>query len=482
MAKKGKILIVDDDREYVHKINSKLSGLYDLSIAYSENEFWKNFSPNVFDLLIIDIRLDERKKGNEGLNILKKVKELDPEQEAIILTMYEEREFMMSALSMGATLFLSKRDFTPSTVAKMVNMAIEKRKLKKKVNILKREIETLEPFDIVGESKIIKKIKREIEKAALDGEITVLITGESGTGKELVARNIHRFGVRKDGPFIAVSISGLNKETIYSELFGYEKGAFTGAIGRKRGFFEEADGGVLFLDEIGDLSGDLQVKLLRVIENKNFTRLGSTKETQVDVQFITATNRNLDKLVSEELFRKDLFYRLKAFEIYVPPLRERKEDIPLLVNHFLKLLHLNGRTTATAVSHDVMKFLQKYDWPGNVRQLRNVIEYAGIQARADRDSVIKISHLPSDIIKKNDLKLKTEVEDYRLFLAQAELSLIKNALREKNIKKKSELARVLRYPNRFTFLRRVKRIFNDYPHLRKLFPEISKMFPEEGRD
>ena len=380
--RKAKLFFVDDDRRYVEELSRVLRGQYEVVVAHSVEEFWEKFQLHGYDLLLIDIRLDETRKGQEGLEILGEVKALDPDQEAIILTMYEEREFMAEAFAKGAALFLSKRDFTPATVVKMVNMALEKARLKKKVNALAKEVETLEPHDIIGKSPAIKKIKEEIQKAAEDGEITVLIRGESGTGKELVARNIHRLGVRRDGPFVAVAVSGLNWDTIYSELFGHEKGSFTGAIDRKIGFFEEAHKGVLFLDEVGDLAQEIQVKLLRVLENRSFTRLGGTKEVSVDVQFVAATNRPLEEMVEKGLFRQDLYFRLKAFEIYIPPLRERKEDIPLLAEHFLKVLRSKGRTPASRISGRVMENFLAYSWPGNVRELKNVMEYAGIQARA----------------------------------------------------------------------------------------------------
>jgi len=478
--RKTRILFVDDDKNYVEKLANVLKGQYEVIVANSVEEFWNKYVLCAYDLLIIDIRLNEYGKGDEGLHILEEVKKLEPNQEAIVLTMYEESEFMIDALTKGATMFLSKKDFTPRTILKMVNMAVEKSRLKKKVSALKREIETLKPYEIIGNSPIMKKVKENIKRAALDGEITVLIRGESGTGKELVARNIHHLGVRKDGPFVAVAVSGLNRETIYSELFGHEKGSFTGALQRKKGFFEEANGGILFLDEIGDLEQDLQVKLLRVIEERSFTRLGGTREVSIDVQFIAATNRNLSEMVLEEKFREDLYYRLKAFEIFIPPLRERKEDIELIAIHFLKNLYSKGRTTAKKISERVLVEFYEYDWPGNIRELRNVVEYAGIQARGSGDDVIKISHLPEGFRKVYvSEKSLDKSRDYKYFLAKAELELIDDAIKNRRLRKKTELARYLQYPNRFTFVRRVKRIFENYRELRKVFPEVSNLFPEE---
>ncbi len=485
MRRKQRILFVDDDKGYVEKLLGVLRGLYDVDVAYSEKEFWDRFVLHGYDLLIIDICLSGDKRVNEGLDILQRVKTLDPDQEAIILTMYEEREFLMSALSSGAAMFLSKNDFTPSTVAKMVNMIMEKANLQKRLNALKREISTLEPFEIIGNSHAIKRMKGEIAQAGQDGEITVLITGESGTGKELVARNIHKNGVRKDGPFVAVAVSGLNRDTIYSELFGHEKGAFTGASARKKGFFEEAHKGTLFLDEIGDLDPDIQVKLLRVLENRTFTRLGGTKEVAVDVQFLAATNRDLEKMVKDGRFRQDLYYRLKAFEIHIPPLRKRKDDIPALIEHFLKQLHSRGRTTAVDISAQALDIFLEHDWPGNIRELKNAVEYAGIQARSGREKVIKTSHLPEKVLKSKHGRMKSEnsqpdTQDFRLYLAKSELGLVETVIKKHRIRKKTELARILHYPNRFTFMRRIKRIFGNYPELREVFPRVSDMFPEAG--
>ncbi len=482
MRRRQRILFVDDDKNYVQQLVNTLKGLYNVDVAYSEREFWRLFKVGRYDLLIIDICLSGNKKLSEGLEILKKIKTLDPDQEAIILTMYEEREYLMTALSSGAAMFLSKNDFTPSTVAKMVNMIIEKSNLQKRIQALRMEISTLEPFEIIGNTPAINRIKKDIIRAARDGEITVLITGETGTGKELVARNIHNNGIRKDGPFVAVAVSGLNKETINSELFGHEKDAFTGASSRKKGFFEEAHRGSLFLDEIGDLDLDIQVKLLRALENKSFTRMGSTREVVVDVQFIAATNRDLDSMVKEGTFREDLYYRLKAFEIHIPPLRERKEDIPLLIEHFLKQLYTKGRTTATDVSADVMDIFLAYNWPGNIRELKNVVEYAGIQARSDNEKVIKTSHLPEKVLlrmKEPQRHFSNEL-DYKKYLAEAELGLISRTIKKYKTRKKTDLARILHYPNRFTFMRRIKRHFNHYPELRQVFPVISDMFKEDA--
>ena len=479
---KRKILFVDDNKDYVEELSKELKTQYDLTVAYDVNDFWKKYSPYKYDLIIFDIKLSKGK--DEGLDLLKKVKEKNPLQSTIVLTNYAEKEYFARAMENGAILFLDKSEFSPKTIVKLVNSIIEQSKLRKRVDFLENRLRTIEQFQLIGNSEAMRKVKESILFAAEDGEITVLIKGESGTGKELVAKNIHMTGIRKKGPFVAVSISGLHKDTIYSELFGHERGAFTGAITSRRGFIEEAHEGVLFLDEIGDLDMETQIKLLRVIETKSFTKLGSNEEIHVDVQFLTATNKDIETLINEGKFREDLYYRLKAFEIYIPPLRDRKEDIEELATYFLRNMEKLGRTTAKSIDKKVLNRFLSYSWPGNVRELRNVVEYAAIKARFQNADVIELSHLPEDFnsLKKSDNLKFSEKKDFKFNLAISELELLDKTIKETGIRKKTKLAQILNYKNRFTFLRRIKRIFYSYPELKNKYKNIATMFLRDSGD
>jgi len=472
-----KILILEDDLSYANSLKEKFEGIYDVEIAESEEEFWQKFSPYFFDLLILDIRIESK---DLGIEILKKIKANYENQPVIMLTQYGESEYFIEAMNYGANLFLEKKDFDPSLIIKLINSLIASAEAEKKVKDLKKEIESLIPINIIGESEKIKKVKEEIKIAAIDGNVTCLILGETGVGKELVARNIHNLGRRKNGNFVAVNISGIPKELLYSTLFGYEKGAFTDARETKKGNIEEADEGVVFFDEIGDLDLDGQVKLLRVLEDKKVRRLGSNKDIEVDVQFLFATNKDLEKLIKDNHFREDLFYRIRQFEIYVPPLRERKEDIPLLCDYFLKII---SKGKEIKIDPDVMSFFLRYNWYGNVRELKVVLENAYLRANFFGSDVIKMSHLP-DYIKeeKGDALRKIDRWEYKYNLAKMEIELIERAIEDFKTTKKTKLAQILHYPNRFTFMRRITNIFKNYPEMKPLFPKAYNLIKGEEYD
>lgn len=468
------ILILEDDDKYANELRNSLEGVYDVFLTKDLSEFWKIFQPFTFDLVILDIRISDK---DQGFFVLKELKEKFSEQAVVILTQYGESEYFFKAMDLGAHLFLEKQDYSTKVIAKLINSLVLYLDVEKKAKRLEKQIVNLYPLDIVGENQAIKKIKQEIQMAGVDGDITVLIRGESGTGKELVARNIHRLGRRKEFNFIPLNISGLPRDLLYSELFGYEKGAFTDAKNVKKGLLEEANGGVFFLDEIGDLEEEGQIKLLRVLEEKSFMRLGGLKQIKIDIQFVTATNKNLEDLVQKEKFRQDLYYRLRQFEIYIPPLRERKEDIPFLAQHFLKMLEKEGKTKVNSISTQVMQLFKNYNWPGNVRELKVAIENATIRADWENSSVIKISHLPGFLLSSESQIIPKERNwDYTFSIAKAEIQFIASAIEEFGIKQKTKLAKLLHYKNRFTLMRRIRKHFLRFPELKDTFPSIWEMF------
>ncbi len=487
---KNKIFIVDDDKNFVSQLKDALESegkLYLIETAFSEEEFYKKFKPYDFDLVLLDIRL---KKNKEGMEILKYIKEENPLLPVIMITAYPDVDSAIEALKIGAKDYIQKEKVDIKMLVKIINSVIREAESKKRALGLEKILSHFsEPIKIVGESKAIEEVKEKIKIAAEDGEITVLIRGETGVGKEIVARNIHHQGIRKKGPFIAYLIAGAHKDTMDSEIFGHEKGAFTGAFEKRKGLIEEAHEGILFLDEIGDLPQEIQIKLLRVLETKSFRRLGGNREIKVDVQFISATNKNLEELVKNGIFREDLYYRLKSFEIYVPPLRERKEDIPLLVEYFVDLYKKRKGVEIEGVSKEVMDFFLSYHWPGNVRELKNVIEHSIILAKSAELKLIVPEVVPLKGIKdmqinmeKSEERLKfssleTKKEDihFEKYLAVSELELVKKGI-ERYGKKREELSKRLGYPNRFTFIRRIRRIFEKFPELNDDFPEIAKIF------
>ncbi len=371
----GNILVVDDERgmrEFLSIMLQKEG--HDVTPASNGREAVDQIGQKAFDIVISDLKMPQI----DGIDVLKTVKENSPETVVIMVTAYASAETAVEAMKQGAYDYITK-PFKLEEIKLIVRNALEKRMLREENLILRRKIQEWTTSGviggIVGKSPSIVNIIQLIIKIA-DSPSNVLITGESGTGKELVARAIHNYGHRKDRPFVAINCSAIPEGLFESEIFGHIKGSFTGAIANKEGIFETANGGTVFLDEIGDIPPNFQVKLLRVLEDKSVKRLGGTQETKVDVRIVAATNRDLKKAVAEGNFREDLFYRLDVIPVEVPPLRERKDDIPLLTEHFLsKYSRLIGRDIK-GLSPEAMQKMINFPWKGNVRELENVIERA----------------------------------------------------------------------------------------------------------
>ena len=324
-----------------------------------------------FDLVILDLKMP----GLSGMEVLKKIKEQDTEIVVVVITGYATIEFAVEAMRIGAYDFIPK-PFAPERLRVVVERAMEKRRLWLENVLLRTQLEDKYSEDvIIGQSKSMREVEGLIRQVA-PTDSTVLISGETGTGKELAARAIHSQSNRKDRPFIVVDCGGLMESLFESELFGHIKGSFTGATETKHGRFEVADGGTLFLDEVGNISMNIQAKLLRALQEKEISRIGSSQVIKVDVRIVAATNKDLLKCVKEQTFREDLFYRLSVVPVVLPALRDRKEDVPLLANHFLIKYNTKRGKSIIAISDEAMKVLTEYDWPGNVRELENAIERA----------------------------------------------------------------------------------------------------------
>ncbi|MCX7793016.1 MAG: sigma-54 dependent transcriptional regulator [Thermodesulfovibrionales bacterium] len=360
------ILVIDDEEG----IRDSLRGIledegYDVITSMNAEEGLRIFDEQTPDLVLLDIWLP----GMDGIEALKRMRDRRPSVPVIMISGHGTIELAVKAAKLGAYDFLEK-PLALERVIITVKRALEKAALEGTLRAIKEEEEK---YRIIGESPVIKHLKQQIELIAPSGSV-VLITGESGSGKELVAREIHRKSQRQKGPFIEVNCAAIPRELIESELFGHEKGSFTGATERKKGKFELADGGTLFLDEIGDMSKEAQAKVLRVIETKEFQRVGGSKNIKVDVRIIAATNKDLSDEVKKGNFREDLFFRLNVIPVRVPSLRERKEDIPLLADYFLELIAQQFGKPKKSISSAAIKALLDYNWPGNVRELKNLIE------------------------------------------------------------------------------------------------------------
>ncbi|HIE26135.1 TPA: sigma-54-dependent Fis family transcriptional regulator [Candidatus Poribacteria bacterium] len=382
------ILIIDDEPN----VCSSLQGIledegYTTYAAQSGEEGLKQLAQRDANIVLLDILMPG---GMDGIETLRRIKNDYPDVGVIMITGHGTYEYALEAGKLGALDFIEK-PLSIDKVLTRIEQALEKMRLEAENVQLKRETE--ERYRLIGESSAMQEIKKTIARVA-PTKGRVLITGESGTGKELVARAIHNQSLRSDGLFVPVNCAAIPQELIEAELFGHERGAFTGATYRRIGKFEQADGGTIFLDEIGNMSLQTQAKVLRAIETQEFERIGGKNTIKVDNRIIAATNKDLDAEIKEGHFREDLYYRLNVIPIDIPPLRRRKKDIPLLAEHFLVQFCRENNKPKKQLSKEAMKILERYSWPGNVRELRNIIERLVIMSRGD---VIEVDDLPQDL-------------------------------------------------------------------------------------
>ncbi|MCI0566630.1 MAG: sigma-54 dependent transcriptional regulator [Acidobacteria bacterium] len=375
-----RILIVDDEKGMRDLLSIMLKNDgYRVDAAESATRARELISRGSYDLVISDISMPD----GSGVDVLRTARETQPDCIVILITAYASTESAIEALKLGAYDYIIK-PFDVEELRIVLKNALEKRQLERENTLLKRELKETSRFDdLVGESPAMDQVKAMLDRVAPTNS-TVLIWGESGTGKELAARAIHRRSPRRAKQFVSINCGALPDELLESELFGHVKGSFTGAVATKKGLFEVADGGTIFLDEIGDTSPAMQVKLLRVLQERQIRRVGGTEQLEVDVRIITATNQDLESMVREKRFREDLYYRINVIAIKMPPLREKREDIAALANHFLaKYTKIMGKRIRD-ISPDAMRQLMEYSWPGNVRELENVIERAVALEGSDR--------------------------------------------------------------------------------------------------
>ena len=449
-----RILVVDDDPEIRDGVADVLRQAgYDVDEAKDGKKAIKCIETGSYDLVLTDLNLPKV----DGMKVLKHVLDESPDTICIILTGFGTIKGSVEAIKMGAFDYISKPVKSDEIVI-VVEKALKYRSLERENILLKQQLRKKYQFEnFIGDSKPIQKVFELIEKVA-DTDSTVLITGESGTGKELIAKAIHYNSYRRDNPMVVINCGAIPEELLESELFGHEKGAFTGAHKMRVGRFELANGGTIFLDEIGDMSPNLQVKLLRVLQEQKFERVGGTRTLEIDVRIIAATNKNLINAVNRGSFRQDLYYRLNVIPIRVPPLRHRKSDIPLLIDFFFKRIDPRKRNGINGFSSKAEDALVAYDWPGNVRELENMVERMSILASGDK---IELEDVPDSIkgkgakiesievtIPKDGIVFDQAVEEY-------ERKLILEALNETNWVK-TKAAKLLNI-NRTTLIEKMKK-------------------------
>ncbi len=396
---------------------------YEVDLASSGNEGIIKAKEKHYDLVLTDLKLP----GADGLQVLSEVRQNDPESSVIVMTAYASVENAVQAIKLGAFDFITK-PFDTDRLSILIKRALENRRLVAENTLLREELaQTVGLGEIIGCSGRMKQATELVQKVATS-DTTVLLMGESGTGKELFARAIHHLSPRKNGPYVTINCAAIPRELLENELFGSERGAFTSSVARKMGKFEIAEQGTIFLDEVGDMDISLQAKLLRVLQEKRFERLGGTKTINVNVRVIAASNMDLREAISRRAFREDLYYRLSVFPITIPPLRDRREDIPALAEYFIKRFSMEMKKKPVKLSKEALALLDKYHWPGNVRELENTIERAIILCEG---RTITPEHLAIRLATNNEIRLREGAglkEVAALAQAEAEKSLIKRIL------------------------------------------------------
>ncbi|MDO8476491.1 MAG: sigma-54 dependent transcriptional regulator [Candidatus Rokubacteria bacterium] len=394
---KARILVVDDEKSMRDLLSITLEKEgYDVLTAAGGEPAIEALHRETVDAVITDLRMPKV----DGLQVLRVAKEISPDTAVIVITAVASTETAVEAMKLGAYDYITK-PFKLDEVNLIVRNALERKRLRDENLYLRRQLETQHRFEnIIGKSGVIAEVFDTIRKIA-DSPSTAMVTGESGTGKELVARAIHFNSFRRDKPFVPVNCGAIPEGLMESELFGHVRGAFTGAVGNKVGLFSSAEGGTLFLDEITEIPALLQVKLLRAIQVREIRRVGDTKDIKTDVRLIAASNRDLEEAVQEGILREDLFYRLNVIPIQLPPLRERREDIPLLVAHFLQKFSKELGKDVRGVTPEAMAVLERYRWPGNIRELENVLERAIVLGAGD---MLGIDSLPESVRRERPVK------------------------------------------------------------------------------
>jgi DNA-binding NtrC family response regulator len=420
----ARLLIIDDEEIALSNLKHVMERQgYQVVISQSGAEGVKYLENQPFDVVLTDLRME----GLNGMDVLKKSRELQPQAEVIFITAYATAESAVQALKHGAFYYIAK-PFRLDEVRKVVAEALEKVRLRRENEALHREIERYRDSDSILTQDAEMQRLLDVARQIAPTDCSVLITGESGTGKELFAKYLHAHSARRDGPYVAVNCGAFSEQLLANELFGHEKGAFTGATALKKGLIEVSAGGTLFLDEITEMEPSMQVKLLRVLQEREVLRVGGTRPVKCDVRVIAATNRDVDKAVGGGIFREDLYFRLNVVNLHIPPLAQRRGDIPLLAQHFLLKYAERMKKPVSRLSGEVMAALMQYDFPGNVRELENLIERGTAMTHGD---AIELSHLPASLQKAERFAYR-KVGNRLPTLEEQEREYIRRVLEEVN--------------------------------------------------
>ena len=391
---KARVMVVDDEEYLLEACADALSSLdgIEIDVKQDSTQALEILSRETYDLLITDIRMP----GVDGLELLRAARESNADLAVLMMTAFPTVETAVESMKLGAADYLTK-PFLPEDLCATAKRLLDEKRLREENQLLRRQLERSYKFDeIIGKSSAMQEVFDTIQSVA-DTDVDVLIHGETGSGKELVARSVHQRSSRKESPFVPVDCGAIPENLLESEFFGHEKGAFTGAEARSLGLLEFADGGTFFLDEIAELPQQLQAKLLRALQERKFRRVGGKEEIEVDIRIVAATHRDLEQEVREGRFRQDLYYRVNVVKIDIPALRDRPEDIPLLIDHFVGQFSESLSKGQTEISPEAVEILQRYPWPGNIRELQNVLKRAFIMARG---APVDLAHLPDEVVAR----------------------------------------------------------------------------------
>jgi len=474
MSRRPRIFLLDDNTAFADSLVRGLKTAFDVKVAASIKEAQSQIDVAT-ELIISDIILDEAKpEEREGLIFLKWAAQARPDVPVIVLTGHGEDNIEVEALRLGAADYIEKEGLSLQLLRAKITALLGRRRERLQNIELKRRLEEYEPYALVGQSPAMLELRRTIQQFSVNNS-NVFVTGESGSGKEVVARALHRGGDRKDKPFVAVNCAALSAGILESELFGHEKGSFTGAHDRRIGMFEKADGGVLLLDEVTEIDLSLQAKLLRALQEKQIQRVGGNEPISVDLKIIATTNRNPEDAIRQGKLREDLFYRLNVLRIDVPPLRHHPDDIPLLVQHFLERHRKRVAGSAELFASATIEILRMYPWPGNVRELENIVERACTlchEREIPPDMVSPwlgaLATGPAAVLEEDDLDINRRS-------AIAQLQAITKAI-ELTFGNKQAAQDILKLADRSTFRRKVRHLQKAYPDLWVKFPTLHKYY------
>jgi DNA-binding NtrC family response regulator len=459
------ILLVEDEEDFREKMYKSFGKKYRIVNARTEKSALQVLQHTQYDLILLDLSLDRISDKLHGLELIGPIKAYSGGTPLVVVTKHQETQTIVNAMKAGADNYIRKDQFDITAWEKIFNQYIEE---SRRYNDQETDEETRPAYTFIGNEKKIQKIKDFLRKLSARPDITVLLTGETGVGKEIAARYLHQHGKRKEQPFKAVNLSVITESLLEGTLFGHRKGSFTDARKDQKGAFEEANGGVLFLDEIGDINHDIQVKLLRFLENKIIQPVGGSEIT-LDIQIVAATNKDLKEAVANGHFRSDLYYRLNQVNLEIPPLRERGEDIDLLIDHYLKV----NDTTPTILSPHARQLMKQHHWPGNVRELVNLITNLCFYRELEEKDIIDIDMLPEEIQSPKAINANTAIEEQytgvKADTAKIELQHIEDALRTN--RRKGDAAEALGWDlDKLKY--NIKKWNKEFPDLVQQYPEI----------